>query len=185
MASFLLTWNPRVYPWSDLRSDIRKLRKSGIFHSDWSCARSKRIRKGDRVFLLRQGEEPRGIVASGWATSDWYEGPGWRRAGVPCNYVDLSLDVLLDAEREPILPREALSHGALSRMYWDTQVSGIRIRDDVGRELEKAWRPFSGWRDAHNRATRRSRWSADASRLSREAAKNSRRYAVPPAPNLE
>ena len=87
--------------------------------------------------------EPRGIVGSGWATSDWYEGPGWRRAGVPCNYVDLVLDVHLDAEREPILPREALSHGALSRMYWNTQVSGIRIPDAVARELEKAWRPLA------------------------------------------
>ena len=144
--TFLLTWNPRVYAWRDLRRDVARLRRAGTLPSDWSCARSKQIRRGDRVFLLRQGEEPRGIVASGWATSDWYEGPGWRRAGVPCNYVDLSLDVLLDAERDPILPREALSHGLLSRMYWDTQVSGIRIPDEVARELEKAWRPFSGRR---------------------------------------
>ena len=143
-GTFLLTWNPRVYAWRDLRRDVARLRRDGCLRSDWSCARSKQIRRGDRVFLLRQGVEPRGIVASGWATSDWYEGPGWRRAGVPCNYVDLSLDVLLDAEAEPILPREALSQGILSRMYWDTQVSGTRIPDEVACELEKAWRSFSG-----------------------------------------
>ena len=45
---------------------------------------------------------------------------------------------------EPAKLREALSHGVLSRMYWNTQVSGIRIPDAVARELEKAWRPF--WR---------------------------------------
>ncbi|MCA1827863.1 MAG: hypothetical protein ABR567_00740 [Myxococcales bacterium] len=95
------------------------------------------------MFLLRQGVEPRGIVASGWATSDWYEGPGWRRAGVPCNYVDIALDTLLDPSSEPILPREALSHGKLAEMYWDTQVSGIHIPDGVARELERAWRSFS------------------------------------------
>ena len=141
--TFLLTWNPRVYAWRDLRRDAARVRATGRLHTDWSCARSKQIRRGDRVFLLRQGVEPRGIVGSGWATSDWYEGPGWRRAGVPCNYVDLAIDVLLDAEREPILPREALSHGVLAQMYWNTQVSGIRIPDAVAREMEKAWLPFA------------------------------------------
>lgn len=131
-----------MYEWRDLRADIRKLRTRGVLHSDWSCARSKQIRRGDRFFLLRQGVEPRGIVASGWMTSDWYEGPGWRRAGVPCNYVDVAFDTLLDASKEPILPREALSHGKLGEMYWDTQVSGISIPDRVALELEKAWRPF-------------------------------------------
>lgn len=129
-----------MYAWRDLRRDVALVRRGGGLLTDWSCARSKQIRRGDRLFLLRQGVEPRGIVASGWATSDWYEGPGWRRAGVPCNYVDWRIDVLLDAEREPILPREALSHGVLAKMYWDTQVSGTRIPDDVARELERAWR---------------------------------------------
>ncbi len=144
--TFLLTWNPRVYAWRDLRRDVARVRRAGGLLADWSCARSKQIRRGDRLFLLRQGVEPRGIVASGFATSDWYEGPGWRRPGVPCNYVDWRIDVLLDAEREPILPREALSHGVLSRMYWDTQVSGTRIPDEVAQELEKAWRTMTGTR---------------------------------------
>ncbi|HTO98526.1 MAG TPA: hypothetical protein VMK66_15865 [Myxococcales bacterium] len=132
-----------MYAWRDLRRDISRVRRRGGLLTDWSCARSKQLRRGDRLFLLRQGAEPRGIVASGWAESDWYEGPGWRHAGVPCNYIDWRIDGLLDAEREPILPREALSHGTLGRMYWDTQVSGTRIPDEVARELEKAWRALT------------------------------------------
>jgi hypothetical protein len=139
-GTFLLTWNPRVYAWSDLRRDVARVRRRGWLDTDWSVARSRQVRAGDRVFLLRQGVEPRGIVASGRATSDWYEGPGWRRAGVPCNYVDVRFDVLRDAEREAILPREALGHGILGEMYWDTQVSGIRIPAQVARELERVWR---------------------------------------------
>ena len=119
------------------------MRKRGTLETDWSCARSRQPRKGDRFFLLRQGVEPRGIVASGFLVSDWYEGPGWRRAGVPCNYVDLAFDTLLDPSSEPILPREALSHGKLGEMYWDTQVSGISIPDAVARELERVWRSFA------------------------------------------
>lgn len=139
-ATFLLTWNPRVYAWRDLRRDIARLRRRGALETDWSVARSRQARAGDRVFLLRQGVEPRGIVGSGWLTSDWYEGPGWRHAGVPCNYVDVRFDALLDADLEPILPREALGQGKLAGMYWDTQASGTRVPDDVARELERIWR---------------------------------------------
>ncbi|HEY2027697.1 MAG TPA: hypothetical protein VGH20_00685 [Myxococcales bacterium] len=141
MAAFLLTWNPRVFPWSDLQRDIAKLRGGRKLVTDWSCARSKRIRKGDRLWLLRQGVEPRGIVARGRAVSDWYEGPGWRRLGVPCHYVDWEIEVLLDAAREPILPRELLS--TLGPMNWNTMVSGITVPEPVARELEKVFRAFA------------------------------------------
>ena len=58
----------------------------------------------------------------------------------PTEIVDLRFDALLDAEREPILPREALGHGKLADMYWDTQASGTRIPPDVACELERIWR---------------------------------------------
>jgi len=133
-----MTWNPRVYAWADIARDVRKLRRDGRLRTGWSCARSKLIRAGDRVFILRQGVEPRGIVGSGRAISDWYEGPGWRQRGAPCNYVDIELDALLDASRDPILPRAALPAG----MYWDTQSSGVRIREPAAARLETLWRSF-------------------------------------------
>ena len=52
--TFLLTWNPLVYAWRDLRRDVARVRRAGRLDTDWSCARSKQIRKGDRVFLIRQ-----------------------------------------------------------------------------------------------------------------------------------
>jgi 5-methylcytosine-specific restriction protein A len=136
--AFLFTWNPRVYPWRDLRRDVRKVAREGRMRTRWSCGRSKLIRDGDRVFILRQGTEPRGIMASGYAISDWYEGPGWRRTGVPCHYVKIELDALLDAHGGVVLPRDALPPG----MYWDTQSSGVRIREQAAKELEKLWRSF-------------------------------------------
>ena len=142
--TFLLTWNPRIYAWKDLRRDIRRLRRKGKLLVDWSCARSKQIRKGDRLYLLRVGVPPRGIVASGTAADDWYEGPSWRKTGGPCHYVDVELDVLLDAEREPILPRALLDHGKLAEMYWNTMVSGVEIPEPVARELHRLWRRLTG-----------------------------------------
>jgi hypothetical protein len=45
---------------------------------DWSCGNSKSIANGDRLFLLRQGEEPRGIVGVGYAESEPYRDTHWR-----------------------------------------------------------------------------------------------------------
>ena len=138
MAAFLLTWNPEKVPWPDLSRMARRVRKGERVRDRWSCARSKQIRRGDRLFMLRQGNEPRGLFASGRALTDWYEGPNWRGPGY-CHYVDFAYDMLLDPLREALLPRDELRSGKLARMYWDTQSSGPRIPPDVATELERIW----------------------------------------------
>jgi len=138
MPAFLLTWSPERFAWEDLPRMARRVRGGRRVRDRWSCARSKQIRRGARLFMLRQGREPRGIFASGWAITDWYEGPNWRGPGY-CHYLDLVYDVLLDPARDPILPREALRSGKLARMHWDTQSSGVGIPDDVVAELERTW----------------------------------------------
>jgi 5-methylcytosine-specific restriction protein A len=135
-GTFLLTWNPARVEWPDLARMARRVQRGERLRDRWSCARSKQLRRGDRLFMLRQGTEPRGIFASGWALTDWYEGPSWRRPGSYCHYLDLFYDALYYTA---VLPRDALRHGALADMYWDTQSSGPRIPDPVARALEKIW----------------------------------------------
>ena len=142
VAAFLLTWSPLRYAWTDLPGMARRVRAGKRVRDRWSCARGKQIRRGDRLFMLRQGEEPRGLFASGTAITDWYEGPNWRGPGY-CHYVDLVYDVLLDPARDALLPREALRSGKLARMHWDTQSSGVRIPDQIVRELERTWASLS------------------------------------------
>jgi hypothetical protein len=138
VAAFLLTWNPEKVPWPDLGRMAKRVWRGERVRDRWSCARSKQIRRGDRLFMLRQGCSPRGLFASGFATTDWYEGPNWRGPGY-CHYVDLTYDMLLDPVRDGLLPREELRSGKLARMYWDTQSSGPRIPPEVAAELERIW----------------------------------------------
>jgi hypothetical protein len=142
VAAFLLTWSPLKVPWTDLSRMARRVRQGARVRDRWSCAHSKQIRRGDRLFMLRQGAEPRGLFASGRAITDWYEGPNWRGPGY-CHYVDLVYDVLLDPARDALLPRELLRSGRLARMHWDTQSSGVRIPDEVAAELEQTWGSLS------------------------------------------
>lgn len=139
MATYLVTWNPRKWQWKDLPDAVDAVRRDGITKESWSCGRTKRIRAGDRLFLLRQGEEPRGLIASGWATSEPYRSRHWADpsgTGQQALYVDAEWDVLAAA---PIIAREELDRGAFVGVHWNTQASGITIEAEVARHLEQEW----------------------------------------------
>lgn len=148
MATILLTWNPTRYPWPELPAMAQRTRAGEVLPFSWSCGQSKRIRPGDRVFLLRQSVAPRGIVASGQATGVPYPVPHWipelAAAGRTTMCVEIALDVLLDPASEPILPREMLDGPQFSPMHWNTQMSGVRIPNEVAAELERAWARLAG-----------------------------------------
>lgn len=146
MTTYLLTWNPAHWHWADLQECTEDVKKHGFHEDRWSCGSSKRIITGDRVFLLRQGQEPRGIVGSGWAITDVYEDEHWdqskRARNQPARYIGVRFDVLLDPDNEPVYSRRLLDHGVLQAMHWDTQMSGIRIPHGIATELETEWARF-------------------------------------------
>lgn len=160
MSTYLLTWSPKKWQWKDLPARIREIRRKGYCVVEWSCGNNKSIVEGDRVFLLRQGEEPRGVVGAGWAASRSFEEVHWReekaKAGRTTMYVAVHWETLLNPEAESILPREWLNDVSLSGVNWNTQISGITIRPEVAEVLEEAWsdflsergRGFSLFRDA-------------------------------------
>lgn len=168
-TTYLLTWNPsKHYRWEDLEADIEDI-KSGFYKgSSWSCGVTRRIIEGDRVFLMRLGDEPRGIVASGrveWYDlfhegmqpvrpgSDVYEAPYWEdqseqteRSGKTALYVNVRWDTLLNPERRilPLSELEELNEGLPEgkKQKWTPQNSGITIRDDVASRLEALWEEY-------------------------------------------
>lgn len=143
MATYLLTWSPkRSSP--DLQDKVDEFNEKGFVEFGWSVGSSKRVKPGDRVFLIRLGEEPKGIIGSGWAESDVYEDEHWdeskREVGESARYVDVRFDKLLNPDSEAILPRTELDR--LGKMHWDSQRSGIQIPDVVAKRLEKLWEDF-------------------------------------------
>ncbi len=146
MPTYLMTWNPKRWNWTDLEDLAEQIRADKHVKEVWSSGVTKSIVEGDRIFLIRLGLPPKGIIASGWAISDVREGPHWDRRlflqGRQALYVDIDLDVLLNPETEDILPRVELNKGVLADMHWDSQSSGVRIPDHIARELEKKWSQF-------------------------------------------
>ena len=148
MKTYLLAWNPKRWQWDNIvqMSDDVKIGK--IVLDRWSSGVSKRPQKGDRFFLIRLGEEPKGIIASGSIERDSFVDLHWNEEksslGETTNYVEIKYDTLLNPDSDSILPRELLINMLpLSEMHWDTQMSGVQIPNNVANELETLWTGFN------------------------------------------
>ncbi|BDR70899.1 hypothetical protein K144313037_23110 [Clostridium tetani] len=157
MATYLLTYNPTKWKWDDIDRAIKQLDEDGRYIDSWSCSNSKKIQQGDRVFLIRLGIEPKGIIASGIAYEGWYRDTHWneekKREGKLTNYIDVDFDILLNADKEPILSMDSLL--SINNDYrWSSQSSGITIPEEIALDLEKQWNDFIGERVTKNRKRR-------------------------------
>ena len=139
MPTYLLTWKPTRSPWDDIDDSIRELHAKGFCHLRWSLGRRKRIEVGDRVFLLRQGSDRAGIIASGHALCEPYEDDHWDedRPGETAIYIRARVESLLNPDTTDILRREDLDFGSAS--LWNSQASGVAIPRPVAAELERRW----------------------------------------------
>lgn len=149
MTAYLFTWNLKRWPWHDISGDQLHIREEGSIIRRWSCGVTKRIRVGDRAFLIRLGEEPRGIFGSGVVVHERYDDPHYDRvranAGDLAGYVDIRFDILRNPQRDDILPHGRLTQDPmLSEMDWSPQASGTNIREAVVGPLERAWAEITG-----------------------------------------
>lgn len=148
-AAYLLTWNPEKWPWSDLTQTVTNLRNgvqlgSGIKGARWSVV-NQRINPGDRLFIVRVGTEPKGIVGSGKAKSHVYEAPHFRgEEGKTAHYVDVEWDALIDPSAASPLSIAELKENVSPDYKWTPQASGILIPEDIHQKLETEWNKHQG-----------------------------------------
>jgi hypothetical protein len=167
MTAFLLIWSPKKWPWPEL-PDIAKRVAAGVAVSDvWGCGFARSILPGDRVFLHRVAQEPKGIFGSGYVTRAPYEVPdaATKRGYRLC--IDFVYDWLVDAHEAPVIPREMLRTFPFSVQTWDAQSSGTVIKPIAEGALEKRWAELTGKRkppklDAPTGPTRSSKVTAHA-----------------------
>jgi len=136
MSTYLLTWNPKKSKLTWTEKESQSLAKNKNVTFSWSCGRTKAIRKGGRIFLLRQGHQMRGLIGAGTCIRSTYEGKHWdkQRSNIPALYIDVRWKHF---STDPLIPRPDLDKGKYSQVHWNTQQSGIKIPDDIGMQLEK------------------------------------------------
>lgn len=133
-STYLFAWNPNEWDWTDLQTSIDHLNNVGHVERRWSCGNSKRIKKGDRIFLIRLGKNPKGIIGSGYAKSSFYVAPHWD--GTPdkkTNYIDIEFDVLINPEKSKSFDTDHLKKsrpGKYSTMVSTTKRHFNQVRSD-------------------------------------------------------
>jgi hypothetical protein len=91
MGTSLLTWNPDRFDFGEARyaSYVKRTRGGGTVSMTWGTGQNRnRIHPGDTLFLLRQGNNGRGIAAAGRATSGIERDPRFDPSSRSGNFVE-------------------------------------------------------------------------------------------------
>ena len=150
-VTMVVTWNPAKWNpdgiWADQTYpvQVQAVASGGLWRGQWATGgRTGGIEPGDRVFFLRQGMEPRGVIGSGTAASRIFSDGHWDddRAGGIANYVLIDWDTLQ-------LPQDGLPHEVLVDRIpeggiWRPQASGWVLPEAAAAKLEELWAEHLG-----------------------------------------
>lgn len=128
MKAWLLTWNPKYY---DPYKEVIGVEEDGRHNMWWSTV-CRQMEPGDHLLLMRQGKEPRGIVAGGRVRKS-----GRDRTVVFHNgrwYVPVMWTWFTPAD--PVFSLHHLED-LFPDQHWSPRGSGIRIHPPVDEQLVK------------------------------------------------
>lgn len=141
---WLLTYNPSRWTWDDFNDVVEMTKRGEGYHTGWNCSNGN-AKDGDRVFLAKLGDNktPKGIFASGYVVSDYYEDDNFDPAkDNKIKYVEILLTEVLDYRTETIITVEELKQ-RFPDQQWSPQGSGIAIKPDAARWLIDNWNDFN------------------------------------------
>ena len=132
----LLSWKPEVSVWDyeKVYSEIQNGKK--VKTTGWRTRALQEVKIGMEVFIMKLGEEPKGIIGHGHIKKV----PDKKNEEDKKWWVDIEFDKLLDYENEKILKTEDLID-KLSEQNWETGIEnpGTKIKETVVPELREMW----------------------------------------------
>jgi len=136
MQTYLFTWNPRRWRWTDFDELVSKIERDGRVLDRWSSGVTRKIFPGDRFFLMRLGVPPKGIIGGGVINSKPFHHRHWRAKeaikGNSAIYVDIFFEWLLPA---PAIALERLEAPEFQPFNWTPRASGSRIPENIAQQL--------------------------------------------------
>jgi len=139
---WLFAWNPANWDWEALPDHIAQTKAGSPVTLGWSCS-NQDVAPGDRVWLIRQGQEPRGIMASGNVVSEPYEAEHYdaeaTEAGETTMKVDVEFNEIRDVFKDPLISMEDLGRITIDNQNWAPQSSGVEIKPRSAALLDKLW----------------------------------------------
>ncbi len=130
----LLTWKPEVSVWDyeKVYSEIQNGKK--VKTTGWRTRTLQEVKIGMEVFIMKLGEEPKGIIAHGHVVKGLYlENETY--------YVDIEFDSIQNADDEKEIIRLAELKNKFKSKTWDSQgdAVGSYIDETILPELKEMW----------------------------------------------
>lgn len=140
MAAFILNWNPSKWdiPEEEVLEAIATTTKGGEFHGQWSVgARKGGIVRGDQAYLLRQGPNERGLVASGYFTGEIFDDEHWDGSGRITKYGPVAWTTWV--ANDDRVPTEELLYEVPGVPWNYLQASGTEVPSAEATVLADLW----------------------------------------------
>ena len=140
--TYLITWNPSKWDFEGgFYSFLQQVENGNKPTIEWTV-NSSSIKKDDEVYLMRLGEEPRGIIAKGVSLSDvhlaLHYDPVRAMAGERTKHITVQFLSAVDFKDNKFLNWEYLKK-QFPNQKWTPQGSGITIRDEYCDALKELW----------------------------------------------
>lgn len=139
--TYLLTWNPASWDWKNYKSDCISSQAGNRIEIEWTCA-SKQPKIGDEVYLMKTGDQPRGIMAHGYVIKESYEAPHYdpKKAaeGKMASHIEVEYDWVVDTDEDAFILQDGLRI-VMPDQDWSPTGSGISIKDEYLSELNDMW----------------------------------------------
>ena len=130
IEALLLSWNPENLDWN-YKEAYLKVKNGEKYETDWRTSRKNGVEEKTEVFLIKIGEEPKGIIAHGHVMEEPY-------LKDERYYINVEFDKILDYENEEFLKQEDLVL-KFPEQKWNPQASGIEIKETILPELKEMW----------------------------------------------
>jgi len=131
MAAYLLVWKPSAEnPWNSIARDVAKLKRRGFLDNfGWNVRSTRKYKPGDRLYLLKAGNDHPGIMASGSVVA---------KKQRERKVVRFVCDALLNPHEDELLSREVLER-KVPDTHWRPQPSGDCLYANADK-VELLWR---------------------------------------------
>ncbi len=139
----LVTYNPERWTWDDYDEAVQRTRAGQPADEGWSVAQRVRgIDIGDWIFLLRQGNGPRGLLGIGKAKSEPYTGEHWDGHGGTAQYIDINWLELFPLDE--LIPLDVVQRDVPGFSWNQVYSSGRTIPEPSASELLTLWERWTG-----------------------------------------
>ena len=140
--AYLITWNPKKWDFEGGYESFLKTIQSGQSYVEPWTVCSASINKGDVMYLMKLGGEPRGIIAKGFALDnvhlDKHYDSDLANSGVVTKHVNVQFEYACDFDNGFYIDWGTLKE-EFPNQNWTPQSSGIRIKEEYIDELDQMW----------------------------------------------